>query len=208
MEVQAVAKYIKVQPRKVRIVADLVRGKSASQTVDHLRFHPSKGAFVLRKVIMSAIANAQENHGANPDTLRIAVIKVDEGPIAKRIQARAMGRANRILKKTSHITVVVDDSAATAKQKPTGTQAKPRPKFQSPKPKKAVKAKPDAVEETLAEEGVVEDAVTEEEVEAAPAEPEVEAGPLAETEATDEPVAEAAEPEGEATAGDEPKEGE
>lgn len=192
MEVQAVAKYIKVQPRKVRIVADLVRGKSASQTVDHLRFHPSKGAFVLRKVIMSAIANAQENHGASPETLRIAVIKVDEGPIAKRIQARAMGRANRILKKTSHITVVVDDSAVTAKQKPTGTQAKPRPKFQAPKAKKATKAKAAANEEAVTEEAVAEESVEEAVVEESPVEAvEAEATPVEET-ATEEAPAEEA----------------
>lgn len=213
MEVQAVAKYIKVQPRKVRIVADLVRGKSATQTVDHLRFHPSKGAFVLRKVIMSAIANAQENHGASPETLRIAVIKVDEGPIAKRIQARAMGRANRILKKTSHITVVVDDSAVTAKQKPTGTQAKPRPKFQAPKPKKGAKAKAAASEEAVTEETAAEEAMEAAEetaVEEAPVEPDQveEAVAVEETPAEESPSEEPAAEEAPAEdpAAEEPKE--
>ena len=113
MDVRAVAKYVRVQPRKVRLVASEVRGKSARAAADLLRFHPSKGARALRKVLISAMANAQENHGANPDTLRILKISVDEGPRLKRIRPRAMGRVNRILKKTSHITVVVREREET-----------------------------------------------------------------------------------------------
>ena len=78
MEVRAVAKYVRVQPRKVRIVADEVRGKSAAHTVALLRYHPSKSAKALRKVLVSAMANAQENLGISPDQLRIAAITVDE----------------------------------------------------------------------------------------------------------------------------------
>ncbi|MDX2066682.1 MAG: 50S ribosomal protein L22 [Fimbriimonadaceae bacterium] len=130
MEVRAVAKYIRVQPRKVRIVADEIRGSEAVLAAAKLRFHPSKGAKALHKVLVSAMANAQENHGVGPDQLRIATITVDEGPRLKRMQARAMGRGNRILKKTSHITVVVEDFEAT---RPTSTanntKAKPRPTF-------------------------------------------------------------------------------
>lgn len=167
MEVRAVAKYIKVQPRKVRIVADEVRGVPAQRAADVLRFHSSKGAFHLRKVIVSAMANAQENHNVSPENLRIATIMVDEGPKMKRITARSMGRANRILKKTSHITVVVEEYEPDGRIKPHGTKAKPRPKFEAPKPaKKAKGEKPEsvapveetaAVEEAPAEETVAQD---------------------------------------------------
>lgn len=169
MEVRAVAKYIKVQPRKVRIVADKVRGVPAQKAADVLRFHASKGAFHLRKVIESAIANAQENHSVSPENLRISTIMVDEGPKQKRIIARSMGRANRILKKTSHITVVVEEYEPDATIKPHGTKAKARPKFEAPKAKKA-KAQPVAEEAAVVEEPV---ATIEEEVAEAPAVEEV-----------------------------------
>lgn len=142
MEVKAVAKYVKVQPRKVRLVAREVRGKSAAQMAAVLRFHPSKGAFVLRKVLISAMANAEANHGMDARTLRIAEIRIDEGPKQKRIQARAMGRANRIFKRTSHITVVVAEGAEETPVTVAGTQPKARPSLAvSAKGKK--KAKPD-----------------------------------------------------------------
>ena len=158
MEVRAVGKYIRVQPRKVRIIADLVRGKNANYSAAQLRFHSSKSAKALHKVLLSAMANAQENHGLDPDSLRIAVVKVDEGPRLKRIQARAQGRANRILKKMSHITVVVDDQGAIETVRPHGTKAKPRPSFGKPAPKKgatkkatAKAAAPTEVEEPITE---------------------------------------------------------
>lgn len=137
MEVRAIAKYQRVQPRKVRIVADELRGKSALHAAALLRYHPSKGARILRKVLVSAIANAAENNGLAPETLKISTIMVDEGPKLKRMQARAMGRGNRIEKKTSHITVGVEDTEVTAVVKPHGTKAKPRPTFGNPKGKKA-----------------------------------------------------------------------
>jgi large subunit ribosomal protein L22 len=127
MEVRAIAKYVRVQPRKVRIIADEVRGSSAAYAASQLRYHPSKGAHALRKVLISAMANAQENHGISPEQLRIAAITVDEGPKLKRIQARAMGRGNRIEKKTSHITVTVADDLVINNVKPHGTKPKPRP---------------------------------------------------------------------------------
>ena len=133
MEVRAVAKYIRVQPRKVRIIADEVRGKNAAYSAAQLRFHTSKSAKALHKVLISAMANAEENHGLDRDSLRIAIVKVDEGPRLKRIRARAQGRANRILKKTSHITVVVDDEGAIETVRPHGTKAKPRPSFKTGK---------------------------------------------------------------------------
>jgi large subunit ribosomal protein L22 len=163
MEVRAVAKYIKVQPRKVRIVAAHVRGKNAQQMVDVLRFHPSKGAFYLRKAIMSAIGNAVENAEADASTLVITEVRVDEGPKTKRIQARAMGRANRIMKKTSHITVAVDEAPEKEAVKPHGTQPKARPTFVEKKGKGKKAKKDDAkVEEAAAPvEAVTEEAVAE-----------------------------------------------
>src|SRR2546421_7334770 len=124
MEVRAVTKYVKVQPRKVRIVADEVRGKSAVYTAHQLRFHPSKAAFHLRKTLISAIHNAVNNHGLPVEELKITRIMIDEGPKQKRIQQRAMGRAFRILKKTSHITVIVDQQEAEAIVRPHGTRPK------------------------------------------------------------------------------------
>lgn len=139
MEVRAVTKYVKVQPRKVRIVADEVRGKPAVYTAYKLRFHPSKAAFHLRKTLVSAISNAVNNYGLPVEELRIARITVDEGPRQKRLQQRAMGRAYRILKKTSHITVIVDQSEPAAVVKPHGTKPKARPTFAAPKKKAATK---------------------------------------------------------------------
>jgi len=133
MEVRAVAKFVRVQPRKVRIVAANLRGKPAVQAVTLLRFHPSKSARTLNKVLLSAIANAQENLKLSQENLRIREIRIDEGPVLKRIQARAMGRANRILKRMSHITVVVEDFEPAPPVKKHGTSAKPRPKFDAPK---------------------------------------------------------------------------
>ena len=176
MEVKAVAKYVKVQPRKVRIVADEVRGANALRSANSLRFHTSKGAKELRKVLLSAIANAENNNGINAEQLRIATIMVDEGPRQKRMQARAMGRGNRIIKKTSHITVVVEDYEGDVKVRPHGTKAKARPTFAAPKKGKKSEAKAEeaaaVVEEPKAEEVVEETAAVAEEavVEEAPVE--------------------------------------
>lgn len=184
MEVRAVAKYIKVQPRKVRIVADEVRGQNAVKSAAQLRFHTSKGARALHKVLVSAMANAQENHGIQPEALRIATIMVDEGPRMKRMMARAQGRGNRILKKTSHITVIVEDYDGEPVVTPHGTKAKTRPTFASGKRKGkaaaaaapvAEAAKEAEVEETKAEE-VVEEVTAAEE-----ATPAAEAAPQADT---------------------------
>jgi large subunit ribosomal protein L22 len=168
MEVKATSKYVRVQPRKVRIVADELRGKPAAHSAALLRYHPSKGARMLRKVLMSAMANAEENHGLASDMLRIASITVDEGPRLKRIQARAMGRAYRIVKKSSHITVVVEDYEGEPRIKPHGTQAKKRPSFagMAKAAAKKKKAEEPAVEEAAAvAEDVVEAPTMEETVE-------------------------------------------
>lgn len=193
MEVRAVAKYVRVQPRKVRIIADKVRGKNAGYTVALLRYHPSKGAKALRKVLISAMANAQENHGLSLEALRVATIMVDEGPRLKRLQARAMGRGNRIVKKTSHITVVVDEAEPLGKVKPHGTQAKPRPKLADGKrAKKPAFAKATADEPAGVEDSPIE-AVAETQVDA----PAVEAVAEPEAVAEDSPVEAAAETEAE-----------
>jgi len=164
MEVRAIAKYVRVQPRKVRIIADEIRGKNALHTASVLRYHTSKGAQELRRVLVSAMANAQENHNLSPESLKIAAITVDEGPRLKRMQARAMGRGNRIVKKTSHITVVVEDYDVPVAVKPHGTKAKARPTFAVPvKGKKKATAATPVAEEPTAEvvETVVETAPVE-----------------------------------------------
>jgi large subunit ribosomal protein L22 len=140
MEVRATAKYVRVQPRKVRIIADEIRGKYAGHAAALLNHHTSKGAKSLRKVLISAMANAAENHGLAPETLKVTVIMVDEGPRLKRMIAKAMGRGARILKKTSHITVVVEDVEPEAVVKPHGAKAKPRPTFATKPAAKAKKA--------------------------------------------------------------------
>lgn len=203
MEVRAVGKFMRVQPRKVRILADQVRGRNALHAAALLQYHTSKGAKLLRKILVSAIANAEENHGISADTLNIHTITVDEGPRLKRMQARAMGRGNRIVKKTSHITVVVEDVEQPKAVKPHGTKAKPRPTFAAAKPKKGKKAdeaKAEAVAAPVVEEEVTDTQV--EEVVAAEETP-VEATPVTASDAPEEgatgsPEA-AAEPEPEAT---------
>ena len=109
MRVSAKLMYAPISAQKCRLVADVVRGKPVDSALQTLSFMPKKGAGILRKVLLSAIANAEHNHGADIDELRVSAISVDEGPTMKRIQARAKGRANRILKRTSHINVSVAD---------------------------------------------------------------------------------------------------
>lgn len=109
MESKALARYIRISPQKARLVADMVRGKSVDTAINTLRFMPKKGARILRKVIESALANASQNEAIDIDTLYVKKIFIDGGPMLKRIRPRAMGRATRILKRTSHITVVLDE---------------------------------------------------------------------------------------------------
>ncbi len=152
---------MKVQPRKVRILADLVRGKNAHQAAELLRFHSSKGAKFLRKILISAMANANENNNLAVENLKITRIQIDEGPRLKRIQARAMGRAFRIVKKTSHITVVVEEGEPIGRIKPHGTKAKPRPTLVPNKKTKKPEAVEAKVEEIVADATVAEVEVTE-----------------------------------------------
>ena len=110
MEVKSTAKYLLISPRKARLVANEVRGFSYSEAVDSLRFIPKKASDLVLKVLKSARANArQKNDTIDDDQLYVKKLYVDEGPILKRFRPRARGRGMRILKRTSHITVVLAD---------------------------------------------------------------------------------------------------
>ena len=109
MQVSAKANRLQISPQKVRLVVDQVRGKSVSDALDILNFSTQKGAVLVRKVVESAIANAENNEGADIDELKICEIFVNEGLTMKRIRPRAKGRADRIFKRSSHITVTVTD---------------------------------------------------------------------------------------------------
>ncbi len=109
MQATATAKYVRMAPRKVRFVLDTVRGKYASDAFKQLQFTPNYAAVEIAKVLKSAVANAENNFGMNPDYLKIVRCFVDVGPTLKRVQPRAQGRAYRILKRTSHITVIVEE---------------------------------------------------------------------------------------------------
>jgi len=108
---QAVAKlrFARLSAQKGRLVADQVRGLPVEKALDILTFSNKKGADIIKKILDSAIANAENNEGADVDELKVSTIFVDEGPTMKRIRARAKGRATKILKRTSHITVTVAD---------------------------------------------------------------------------------------------------
>ncbi len=110
MEVAAKLKNARISAQKCRLVADQVRGVKVDRALQILTFSPKKAARLLRKVLESAIANAEHNEGADIDELKVSRVFVDEGPTLKRFQARAKGRGNRIMKRTSHITVMVDEA--------------------------------------------------------------------------------------------------
>ena len=109
MEVVAKLKGARMSAQKARLVADQIRGKSVESALEILQFSTKKGADIIKKVLESAIANAEHNVGMDIDELKIAKIYIDEGPIVRRFQPRARGRANRIMKRTCHITVMVSD---------------------------------------------------------------------------------------------------
>jgi len=107
MQAEAKLTNTRLSAQKVRLVADQIRGMHVEQALNLLAFSTKKGAGVIKKVLESAIANAEHNEGADIDELKVAAIQVNEGPTMKRIRARAKGRASRILKRTSHISVTV-----------------------------------------------------------------------------------------------------
>jgi large subunit ribosomal protein L22 len=110
MQALAKHKFARSSAQKTRLVADQVRGLSVDKALNVLTYSPKKAADLVKKVLLSAIANAEHNEGADIDTLKVKTIFIDEGPSMKRIKPRAKGRADRIVKRTSHITVVVADN--------------------------------------------------------------------------------------------------
>jgi large subunit ribosomal protein L22 len=109
MEITARAKYLRISPRKLRLVAELLPGKKVGEALSLLQFMPQRGAGLVRKVMVAAVANAEQRSQVDVDTLVVKGVQVDGGPSLKRFQARAMGRVNRILKRSSHITVVLKE---------------------------------------------------------------------------------------------------
>lgn len=109
MSTSAIHRHAKISAQKVRLVADQVRGLPVDQALTLLKFSKQKAAGLVKKVVESAIANAEHNDGADIDELKISSIYVDVGPSMKRMRARAKGRGNRIIKRTSHITVSVSE---------------------------------------------------------------------------------------------------
>ncbi len=111
-EARAIARYIRISPRKVREVVDLIRGKDVREALAILKYTPRRASAPVAKVVQSAAANAEHNYEMNKDNLYVAECYVDQGPIIKRFQARAMGRADLMRRRTSHITVVLKEKAA------------------------------------------------------------------------------------------------
>jgi large subunit ribosomal protein L22 len=110
MRAEAKLKYARISAQKARLVADQIRGQHVERALNDLAFSTKKGAGIVRKVLESAIANAEHNEGADVDELRVVEVQVNVGPTMKRIRARAKGRAARICKRTSHISVTVAES--------------------------------------------------------------------------------------------------
>jgi large subunit ribosomal protein L22 len=111
MEIKASARFVRISPRKLRLVAGTLSGKKVEEALAMLQFMPQRGAGVLRKVVMSAVANAEQRPQIDVDTLVVKGVQVDGGPSLKRFRPRAMGRVNRILKRSSHITVVLKEGS-------------------------------------------------------------------------------------------------
>jgi large subunit ribosomal protein L22 len=109
MQTYAKFRYAHISPQKCRLVADVIRGQNVGLALSTLRFMPKKGADLVLKALESAVANAEHNHGADIDELKVSRIEIDEAPVQKRFAARAKGRGNRIVKRSSHIAVYVSD---------------------------------------------------------------------------------------------------
>ena len=108
MEIKAAARFIRISPRKIRLVMDQVRGRKVGEALNQLTFAPQKGARILKKLLNSAVANAEQDTNVDVDSLYIKRIYANEGPTLKRWRPRAQGRATRIRKRTSHLTVILD----------------------------------------------------------------------------------------------------
>src|SRR4051794_29358186 len=124
-QAQAIAKFIRVQPRKARLVIDEIRGRYAEEALNFLRFIPNRAAGYISKVLSSAVANAANNHGLTPENLKRIGGGVDKGPGIKRVQPGAQGRAYPILKRPSHITIIVQEVEPRPRKpkKPTASRA-------------------------------------------------------------------------------------
>ena len=125
MESKATARFVRVAPRKARFVIDAIRGLHVQDALDILKFTPNSAAKAIEKVVKSAMANAENNLHISGDGMRVSEARVDEGPRLKRIQPRAMGRAYRILKRTSHISVVLEETEKEPKRATKREPAKP-----------------------------------------------------------------------------------
>ncbi|MBP6964784.1 MAG: 50S ribosomal protein L22 [Armatimonadetes bacterium] len=143
MDAKAIGRYLRVPPRKARLVLDTVRGKSAQDALATLKFIPNRAARYIERLVESAVANAVNNYSMDRDVLRLSGAYVDQGPTLKRIQPRAMGRAYRIVKRTSHITVLVSEDEALRKEV-AATKAKTKAKGRKPARAKTEPAAPKA----------------------------------------------------------------
>jgi len=128
MEARATAKYVRMAPRKVRLVLDSIRGKYAQEALNTLKFVPNHAADEIANVIKSAVANATNNHEMAGQYLTVARCFVDPGPTQKRVQPRAQGRAYRILKRTSHITIILEEGTPPPTTRPRELEIKRRGK--------------------------------------------------------------------------------
>jgi large subunit ribosomal protein L22 len=138
-EVRAQAKYVRMSPRKARLVAEHIRGRSVPEARAVLAFTSREAAGVLQKVLQSAVSNAEANHGIPEDRLYVKATYVDGGPVMKRWRARARGRVARIRKRTCHITVTLVEAPAVAA--PAVEEAAPAEVAEAPKPKRAAAKK-------------------------------------------------------------------
>jgi large subunit ribosomal protein L22 len=111
MQVKAIARYVRISPQKIQILADAVKGKPVERALETLRFMPQKGAGIVEKVLRSAVANADQQPDVDIDDLIVSNLTADQGPMLKRFRARARGRGTRILKRTSHITVILTEAS-------------------------------------------------------------------------------------------------
>lgn len=109
MESKAILRYARISPRKVRRVTDLIKGKNAGDAMINLGFLPHRGSDLVAKVLKSAMANAEQKKVADPESMKISKVFIDQGPTMKRMRPRAQGRADVIRKRTSHITLVLED---------------------------------------------------------------------------------------------------
>lgn len=139
MKTQAVAKYLKISPRKLRLSADLVRGRRIVEAENILSAAPQKGAVMVAEALKSAVANAENNHNLRKNALAIAEIRVDEGPKLKRFRPRARGSASPILHRMAHLTIIVSDDAPVEKKSARKSVKKAAPAKAATKTEKSEK---------------------------------------------------------------------